>query len=325
MHGSFTILGIEFPSYFTFLMLGLMAGFLYGTRKAPLLGLDQGKVLDLCLVLLVSGLAGGRLAHVLFDGQLDFYYWLCVDPLRTKGELLPSAGLAGGTCTDDAQCVAANVGELCSRAAGTCHWSRDCFRVLKFWYGGMTYYGGLLLAMAFGIRYLRKHQIPVWRVGDLAGMGIPLGVGIGRLGCFLAGCCYGGTADVPWAVSFPNGSAAWKDHFDQHLVGATDGSLPVHPTQLYEAALCFSVFLFGRWWFHRKRTFDGEIFWLTVLMYAAGRFAIERIRGDERGVLLGLAPSETISLGLLVTSLIMLWLLARRPQSPMSTASSETV
>ena len=231
MHGTFVFLGIDFPSYFTLLMVGFMAGIYVGWRHAEEIGVHPNRILDLGILLVLGGVGGGRIAHVLFDGQLMDYYYLCVDPLMTTGEFIN--GAAG---TSDDQCVAAKVGELCHPFQQTCHWGRDCLRAFKFWYGGLTYYGGFLLVVPLGLWFLRHYNLPQWKVSDLAAFCIPLGIGFGRLGCFFAGCCFGDVCDSPWGVSFPPGSAAWRQHYDAHLVGAGDGSLPVHPAQLYSVA-----------------------------------------------------------------------------------------
>ena len=311
MHGTFVVFGIEFPAYFTLLMVGFMAGTMVAWKAAPSLGIDPNKILDLAILIILAGVGGGRIAHVLFDGQLNHYYWLCKDPLQTTGEILPGSRY----CIDNAQCTAANLGDLCHPSQGTCHWGKDCLRVFKFWDGGLTYYGGLLLAIPLGLWFLRRNRIPQWKVADLAGIGIPLGLGFGRLGCFLSGCCYGQQADVGWAVSFPNGSPAWKDHYDRFLVGATDGSLPVHPTQLYESLACFAIAGLMMWWYKHKKTFDGEILWLFVLLYGMARFMVETLRGDERGEYFGLSTSEGISLVMIVMAIFFLSRLWKRSQA----------
>lgn len=313
MHGTFVILGIEFPAYFTLLMVGFMAGIWSGWKYAPREGIDPNKILDLGILLVLGGIGGARIAHVLFDGQLMNYYYLCADPLRTTGEFLPGASAAA--CTDDAQCVAAGIGQLCHPFQGTCHWDRDCLRVFKFWYGGLTYYGGFLLVVPLGFWFIKRNNIQPWKVGDLAAFAIPLGIGFGRLGCFYAGCCFGTVCDAPWGVSFPPGSPAWQLHYDAHLVGVGDPSLPVHPAQLYTAVSMWLLAGFMLWWYHRKKTFDGEVFWLFGLLYACIRFLIEMLRQDERGEYFGVSTSQGIGVLWIVFSLYMLSRLYRRSQA----------
>ena len=302
MHGVFTILGIEFPAYFTMLTIGLMAGILLAWRLAPREGLDEVRILDLGILMIICGILGARIAHVLFDGQLANYWYMCVDPLKSTGSLLQ----AGQKCATDQQCVAAQLGDLCHPTLGTCH-AQDCLRPLKFWYGGLTYFGGFLLCIPVGIPFLRRHKLDAWRVADLSGLGIALGLGFGRLGCFLAGCCFGEVCDLPWGVSFPPGSAAWRMHLDAHLIDASAaGSLPVHPTQLYSVLVNWGVFAFCTWWYVKKRTFAGEVFWLFAMVYSVGRFAIEMVRADERGGIAGVSTSQWIGVGVIALSFVML-------------------
>ncbi len=323
MHGTFVILGIDFPAYFTLLMVGFMVGIYFAWKHAPAAGIDPNRILDLGILLVVCGIAGGRIAHVLFDGQLMDYYYLCVDPLQTQGEFL-FKGANASACVDDAQCAAAGVGELCHPFAGTCHWGQDCLRVFKFWYGGLTYYGGFLLVVPVGILFLRRFNIPHWKVGDMAAFAIPMGIGFGRMGCFYAGCCYGGLCDLPWGISFPPGSPAWRAHLDEHLIGVADGSLPVHPAQLYTAFSMWALAGLMLWWYHRKKTFDGECFWLFALLYAGVRFAIEMLRDDARGEYFGMSTSQGIGVLLIIGSLYMLSRLYKRSlaEGPVTTHES---
>jgi phosphatidylglycerol:prolipoprotein diacylglycerol transferase len=308
MHGTFVIFGIDFPSYFTLLMVGFMVGIYVGWRMAPKIGVDPNRILDLGILLVLGGIAGGRIAHVLFDGQLMNYYYLCADPLQTTGEFLRS----GKTCTENAQCVAAGVGELCHPLQGTCHWGRDCLRVFKFWYGGLTYYGGFMLVVPLGFWFVRRFDMPAWKIADLAAFCLPLGIGFGRLGCFFAGCCFGEVCDAPWGVSFPNGSPAWSLHYEANWVGGGGDSLPVHPTQLYSVFFNWGIAGLMYWWYRNKKAFDGETFWLSAMLYAVARFLVELFRADERGEFLGLSTSQLIGILLVVLSIYMLSKLYRR-------------
>ena len=77
----------------------------------------------------------------------------------------------------------------------------------------MTYYGGLLAASVTGIYLLRRDRFPVWKGIDLAALGIPLGLGFGRMGCLLAGCCFGQPTQGPMALIFPSYSPASEAQF----------------------------------------------------------------------------------------------------------------
>jgi phosphatidylglycerol:prolipoprotein diacylglycerol transferase len=174
---------------------------------------------------------------------------------------------------------------------------------------GGVFYGGLIAAVAVCIYQLRKHRLPLWTSGDLFAPGIALGYMVGRLGCLLAGCCYGRPTEVAWAITFTDPAAAAN-------VG-TPLNVALHPTQLYESAagLVILAVLLGTE--GRGRDFPGRTFWRFVLLYSVLRFVIEFFRGDPRGEVLGLmSTSQFISIVLFPLSVFMLWRLARTPQPP---------
>ena len=129
------------------------------------------------------------------------------------------------------------------------------------------------------------------RTADVFAPAIALGHGIGRLGCFAAGCCWGVACDRPWAVTFTNPAA-------NHLVGVPLG-IPLHPTQLYEAFAEFAIFglLYRRF---AKPHPAGAIIALYLMLYSAARFTVEFFRYHEQGNLWGgpLDTSQWISLAL---------------------------
>ena len=167
---------------------------------------------------------------------------------------------------------------------------------------GFVFYGSFLLAVPAFIWWFRRYRLPVWTMFDIiAGCGT-LVHGFGRIGCFMAGCCYGKVCDPAWGIRFT--------HPETH---ARPMGLPLYPTQLLEAALILG--LFGLMQFMQKRkSFEGQLFLLYVLVYAAGRFGLEYLRGDEsRGYLFGglLSHSQLISL-LLITAVLTFWIYRKR-------------
>lgn len=179
----------------------------------------------------------------------------------------------------------------------------DLLEVLR---SGGVFYGGLICASAVGIGYLRKHRLPAWRVADMAAPSIALGEAIGRWGCFAAGCCYGKPSDGPFHVTF-------TDPFAHNAVG-TPLNIPLHPTQIYLSVNSFLIFLILQW-AYRRRSFDGEIFWLYLLLYSITRGIIEIWRGDfVRGFVIPgvLSTSQFIGLLTALASLGMLFYLSRR-------------
>lgn len=142
--------------------------------------------------------------------------------------------------------------------------------IFKFWKGGLVYYGGLIFAMIVAVLYMKKKEMPVWKVADILAPSIAIGQAIGRWGCFFAGCCYGVKTGVPWAIVFtdPNSLAPL--------------GIPLHPTQIYlslNAVVIFSILM----WLSKRKSFDGQIIWAYGVLYSIGRFLIEYLRGDDRG------------------------------------------
>jgi phosphatidylglycerol---prolipoprotein diacylglyceryl transferase len=163
---------------------------------------------------------------------------------------------------------------------------------------GGVFYGGLIAAFLVAAWLVRRYRLPFWTTADLIAPGIALGHVVGRFGCLLAGCCYGRPTNVPWAVTF-------SDPLAQANVGTPLG-VPLHPTQLYEAAaelLILAVLLATE---RRGRPFPGRTFWLYMLLYAVSRFVIEFYRGDERGMILGVSIAQFLSIFIVPVALVML-------------------
>jgi phosphatidylglycerol:prolipoprotein diacylglycerol transferase len=181
-----------------------------------------------------------------------------------------------------------------------------------------VFYGGLIAAVAVALWYLWRHKMPVWTVTDVFAPAIALGHVVGRIGCLLAGCCFGRQTDVPWAITFHN-------DFARQNVGTPLG-VPLHPTQLYEAGaelLILGLLLATE---KKGRPFPGRTFWSYMFLYGVSRFVIEIYRGDSRGLInvLGnaLSTSQFVSLLLVPLSLIMLIILGRRlGPAPVDTAT----
>lgn len=186
--------------------------------------------------------------------------------------------------------------------------------LLKHWSEGSGFYGAVLGGLAGAVFVLKKKQVPVLKALDPIGMAVPIGFAFGKLGCFLAGCCYGSVSDWPPGVRFPAGSVAFETQraAGQLLPGATT-SRPVHPAQLYE--LTFSVALFGfLWWLYRRSKAPGETFFAWMLVYSAWRFGIEFLRADPGRHVFGvqsLSDSQIVA-AILVPVALVSWIAVRR-------------
>jgi phosphatidylglycerol:prolipoprotein diacylglycerol transferase len=174
-------------------------------------------------------------------------------------------------------------------------------RLFKIWEGGLVFYGGLVLATVVALSYMKRHRLPIWKLADLISPFIALGLSFGRIGCFLAGCCYGRETSLPWAVVFKNPDSLARLN------------VPLHPTQLYDAANGLAIFFFLSW-MEKRKTFDGQIFWIFLFLYAITRFFIEIFRGDPRGFLFEglLSASQGIGILVAVFSLFMLFYMRKK-------------
>jgi phosphatidylglycerol:prolipoprotein diacylglycerol transferase len=181
--------------------------------------------------------------------------------------------------------------------------------------GGLVVFGSLPTAAIAAWRFASRRGLSLAKIGDCIAPGLLLGLAIGRLGCFLNGCCYGGPCDLPWAVQFPAGSPPAEHHPD--LLG---GSLPIHPAQLYaafDAALLAALAVL----FTPLARRDGEVFALVLTLHPISRILLEMIRVDEPPALgTPLSISQLISLGLLALAAVLWWWLARQPVRPRAAA-----
>ncbi len=178
-------------------------------------------------------------------------------------------------------------------------WS-DPLRIFRIWEGGLVFYGGFILAAIVSAVYMARHKLPGWKLLDLVSPPLALGLGVGRIGCFLAGCCYGKETSLPWGIVFtdPNSLARLN--------------VPLHPTQLYDAVNGWIIFFFLSWLEKRKR-FDGETFSVLLIFYSTTRFLIEILRGDPRGFLFQhLSTSQGVGILLIVFSIFVLIYLQRK-------------
>lgn len=148
-------------------------------------------------------------------------------------------------------------------------WS-DPFLVFRVWEGGLVFQGGVIFALFFVIYYSQKHKLNLFQITDIFAVPLALGHGLGRLGCFFAGCCYG----KPCGLDFPLG-VVFPDIPD--TVAPT--GIPLYPTQLFEAFAEIIVF-FVLFRFRRSKPFDGAVFLLYMMIYAVLRSIVEVFRGD---------------------------------------------
>lgn len=191
------------------------------------------------------------------------------------------------------------------------YYSQNPIEILNYWQDGLAssgaYIGGLLAVVIFS-----------WRSGlqplkflDCAAPSVALAIFFGRIACFVNGCCYGRPSNLPWAVSFPSGSQPAYEQLLHGTINPGQTSLPLHPTQLYEAAFGLALFLFLLKFRKRQRS-DGESIALLFLMYSSARFFFEMLRGDDRWMIGGISVPQYLSVLALALSASFLIAIRRR-------------
>lgn len=194
------------------------------------------------------------------------------------------------------------------------------FAIVNLSEGGLVLYGGVIFGSLayFAFCYLRKlHPL---ELADVVVPSIFLGLGFGRLGCLMNGCCYGDRCELPWAIVFPQGSGPYEMLMQYgFLPPDATVSLPLHPTQIYSSLggflLAFVTALVFR---YRRKT--GEVLAVGAILYPINRFLIEFVRGDEFTQFdTGLTISQLVSLGVLAVGVsYLIWLEFRGNTLPVS-------
>lgn len=215
----FKIGPVSIKSYGLMLALAFLAGVALSQWRARTKGIDPQLMVDLSVIILISGVAGSRIQYVLFHLQ-DFLD----NPLR----------------------------------------------IFAVWEGGLTFYGGLILAVVVGLIYIRRRKLTFSKIGDVIAPSLGLGVFLVRIGCFLNGCCFGKPTHSPLGISFPPYSFPWEIY-----QGA-----PIHPVQLYESAAGLVIFLLLLW-AGRRAFFSSSLLWLFLALYSVWRFSVDFARYYE--------------------------------------------
>jgi len=172
-----------------------------------------------------------------------------------------------------------------------------------FAFSGFAVYGGVI-GGALGVAAVSRFMgLNTWKMADVAAPALLLGMGIGRLGCFFAGCCYG--ADVPagpMTALLPHGLLHGQilatQSFPWIALQFEDGvgrqHVPLYPTQLWSVVLLIGLAAALSALWHRRR-FDGQIGAIALLLEPVTRIFIESFRADERGYLVTFPVVESIA------------------------------
>ncbi|MBI4586480.1 MAG: prolipoprotein diacylglyceryl transferase [Planctomycetes bacterium] len=191
------------------------------------------------------------------------------------------------------------------------------YAFFAIWKGGLVFFGGAVGGILGTIFYIKSKKIDGAELFDAISPFIPVGMGFGRLGCLMNGCCWGGVCSegFPLALIFPrdHGGAltpAFRSQLERGLISDKAAqALPVYPTQPLEAAVDF--FLCGLlWWYLRGPSPRGGGLPLLFILYSISRFGLEFLRGDNAPFFLGLTISQVVAVVLLVACtgiFIFLW------------------
>lgn len=167
------------------------------------------------------------------------------------------------------------------------YYSRRPLEVIMINHGGLAFQGGLIAGILAAYFVISRRRLPLLKTADMMAPYVALAQSIGRIGCFLNGCCYG-TASA----------------FFPAVVFSVQGP-PLHPTQVY-LSLCFLAIFVMLKKIYENNKIDGAVFALYLAMFSLVSFFVDFLRGDLAVVFLNLRISQFVSLAILFISLIML-------------------
>jgi len=174
--------------------------------------------------------------------------------------------------------------------------------ILSLQHGGFSWYGGLVFASICGFLCLKKGGFRIKIVGDIVAPGIAIGIFLGRIGCFLNGCCFGKPTNMPWGVVFPTGS------YPTLVYGPM---VKLHPTQLYAAfASLLSFFILLGMERRLKFRPDGLLFVSFLILYGLWRFIIEFFRWHEPNLYIvgWFTVGQAFSIGVIIFATFLIYL-----------------
>lgn len=171
---------------------------------------------------------------------------------------------------------------------------------------GGVFLGGFIAAVIAGVVLFRRHHLAPLATMDAVIPSVALGHAVGRVGCLLAGCCWGGACDLPWAVIYTDPVAATNVGTPLHVA--------LHPFPAYAA-----LFNLGLWglleWLYARHLEPGRVFATYLMVYGAGRFLLEWTRGDaSRGFILSgaLSTSQAIALGMMTLGVLLQFVISKQ-------------
>jgi phosphatidylglycerol:prolipoprotein diacylglycerol transferase len=178
------------------------------------------------------------------------------------------------------------------------NYGRDPLSIFAIWEGGMSFHGGFVGVTLAAFWVSRKKGWNFWDIADLVSVGVPIGLGLGRIGNFINGELYGRPTNAAWGMVFPEG-----------------GSVARHPSQLYEAFLEGLVLFLILRWLYRKNLRSGSVFWALLGFYGLFRFLVEFVREPDAHLGFDLGPftrGQLLTFPMLLVGMTMLIIYVRR-------------
>ena len=172
-------------------------------------------------------------------------------------------------------------------------YAKPLYRVLFIWEGGLVWYGGVIFGALTALYFIRKRKIPIWKFADITSIALSVGLGFGRIGCTMAGCCYGKECHSHFAIVF-------KDPHSAAPLG-----VPLCPTQPLSSLANFLIALI-LYLIYRRRRFTGEVFGFYLILYGLFRFSIEFLRATPKDILGLFSNNQIISIIMLLAGLTIL-------------------
>ncbi len=173
------------------------------------------------------------------------------------------------------------------------YYSQNISEIINIRNGGLAIHGALIAGIIVSLLFCKRRKINPLLLLDILMPSVALGQSIGRWGNFINQEAHGGPTDLPWGI-------------------VVDGQ-KVHPTFLYESIITLCIFIFLTWFRKNKKTPDGQVLALYLILYSAGRFFIEGLRTDSL-MFFGMRIAQLVSLGSAIAG-IAIWMLLKRKKT----------
>ncbi|ABO49441.1 prolipoprotein diacylglyceryl transferase [Desulforamulus reducens MI-1] len=180
------------------------------------------------------------------------------------------------------------------------YYSQRLMEIPAIWHGGISVQGAILGGLLAVVWYCRKYRIAVWAMMDTLAPGVLVGQAIGRIGCFLNGCCYG-LPNEHLGFTYPPGTDAYLAF----------GAQPLFPAVLFEASwdlIELAVLMF----LYKRKPFNGFIALGYFILYSAGRFTLEFWRGDSLRTFMNFKAAQVSSVITILAALALMFYLYRQ-------------